>query len=106
MDGIVPIVYIVLFLGAVFSLGLFVLQGYFWYRGTGSNTLVNKKLFVSKVNLICTVIILLLTMFSKKTIIGYGPLLYVIPIQFIIASLIYIGLRKGTAKRGQDEYPL
>ena len=100
MDGIVPIIYIILFLGSVFSLVLSVVQGYFRYKGAGSNSLNHKKLLVSKANFIWTMIIFSLLMLSKDTIIGYGPLMYIIPIQFIIASLIYIGSRnkwkKGT----------
>ncbi len=39
-------------------------------------------------------IICSITIYSKDTIIGYGPLLYIIPFQFIIAFLVYVGLRK------------
>jgi len=88
MDGAVPQIYIGLVVGVFISLSLSIMQ--LWLSWKGGDT--NKKLIISKRNLICSGTLFIITVYFSGTIIGYGPLVYIVPIQLLIVLIVYIKL--------------
>ena len=95
MDGAVPHIYITLVLGVGVSLILTLAQLWFVLTNKKTYEFQRKKLNVSKYNIYLASFLLATFIYFHTTIIGYGPLRYVIPVQFLFVLLIYIRTKKS-----------
>ena len=93
MDGAVPQVYIGLILGVFISFCLSIRQLWLAWKGDGSDVIRNEKQVLSKRNLICSGALLFITIYVSGTIIGQGPLIHVVLVQFLMVLLVYIKIR-------------
>ena len=87
MDGAVPIIYIVLAIGVLVSCFMSVRVIYTCLNAK-ENSHTNAEL-IAKRNLIISVFLLLLWVIAKDTVIGHGPLLYLMPGIFALSIFVW-----------------
>lgn len=91
MDGIVPYIYVFMALGITISFVLTISLSLYTKRKQISSKNV---LLLAKANVILGVILISLTYLSRETIIGYSPLIYITPIQFIFILWSFYNIKK------------
>ena len=87
MDGVVPIIYIVLALGLLVSSLMSVRIIYICLNGK-EKIQTNTGLMVKR-NLMISVVLILLLVIAKDTIIGYGPFIYLVPGIFALSIFVW-----------------
>lgn len=87
MDGSIPIIYISLVIGSFISFCLLIAQSWLKFSRPDDK---KKALTFSKSNLILTSSLTLVFLYFKSSIIGYGALTFILPIELLLVLLLYI----------------
>lgn len=94
MDGIVPYIYIFIFVGVVISFLIFIGLSVYAFKRRSVGNVSGFALFVGKTNFIFGILLLFVTFISRNTIIGYGPLVYIVPSLFFLVMFSFYFLKK------------
>jgi len=91
MDGIVPILYLLILLGALVSGVLSLILAIKFCVKKVKNQNTNKsEITTSIVNLVVASLASLLVLLGQNSVIGVSPLIYILPIIFVISLVVMI----------------